>query len=217
MHGKAFGYNVKPSRCQIIVKENRLDSAIKLFEGTNITMVDSLRVFGSVIGTQSACDKYMERENEKTSTLTGKLSKIAKTSPQNAFSCYTKGVPNKLIFRTRTTPEAFKKVDKIEKNERHQLFPCITGKNQLTDEDRILFALPIRMGELDLLSNTDFFRNYEWSQADFDPIENSDPEIAETEQTLINRNITTETEKITLSKMLKLWKNAVVEIEPKLI
>ena len=108
-------------------------------------------------------------------------------------------------------------MDKIEKNERHQLFPCITGKNQLTDEDRILFALPIRMGELDLLCNTDFFRNYEWSQADCDPIENSDPEIAETEQTLINRNITTETEKITLSKMLKLWKNAVVEIEPKLI
>ena len=34
VHGKAFGYNVKPSKCQLIEKENRRDSAIKVFEGT---------------------------------------------------------------------------------------------------------------------------------------------------------------------------------------
>ena len=28
-HGKAFGYNVKPSKCQLIVKENCRESAIK--------------------------------------------------------------------------------------------------------------------------------------------------------------------------------------------
>ena len=79
VHGKALGYNVKPSKCQLIVRGNRRDSAIKVFEGTNITMVN-----GSVIGTPSACDKYMENETETTATLSGKLSKIAKTSPQNA-------------------------------------------------------------------------------------------------------------------------------------
>ena len=118
MHGKAFGYNVKPSKCQLIEKENRCDSALKVFEDTNITMVDSFRVLGSVIGTPSACNKEMESEIEKTATLTEKLSKIAKTSPQNAYSCYTKGVQNKLSFLTRTTltrtTEAFKKMDEIE-------------------------------------------------------------------------------------------------------
>ena len=64
------------------------------------------------------------------------------------------------------------------------------------------------MGELDLLSNTDFSRNYEWSQAICDPLENIDTEIAETEQALINRNIKTERENTTLSKKIKLWKNA---------
>ena len=115
MHGKAFGYNVKPCKCQLIVKENCRESAIKVFEGTNITMVDGFRVLGSVIGKPSACDKYIESKIEKTATLTEKLSKIAKTSPQNAYSCYTKGVQNKLSFLTRTTPEAFKKMDEIEK------------------------------------------------------------------------------------------------------
>ena len=147
MHGKAFGYNVKPSKCQLIVKENRRDIAIKVFEGINITMVDDFRVLGSVIGTPSACNKYIESEIEKTATLTEKFSKIANTSPQHACSCYTKGVQNKLSFLNRTTPEAFKKKDENEKNVRQQqLLPSTTGNNHLTDEDHYLFALPLRMG-----------------------------------------------------------------------
>ena len=63
------------------------------------------------------------------------------------------------------------------------------------------------MRELDLLSNTDFFRNYEWLQAIHDRLENSDPEIAEEEQTLINRNIKTERHNITLSKQTKIMEN----------
>ena len=152
---------MKPSKCQLIVKEKWRDSAINVFEGTSFTMVDVIRVLGSVIGTPSACDKFTESEIENTATLTEKLSKIAKTSPQNGYSCYTNGVQSKLSFLTRTTPEAFKKMDEIENNVIHQLLPSITGKNHITDEDRNLFALPLRMGGLDLLSNTDFPRNYE--------------------------------------------------------
>ena len=108
-------------------------------------MVDGFRVLGSVIGTPLACNKYMESEVEKTATLTEKLSKIAKTSPENAYSYYTKGVQNKLSFLTRATPKAFRKTDGIEKNLRQQLLPSITGKNHITDDDRSFFAVPLRM------------------------------------------------------------------------
>ena len=84
VHGKDFGYNMKPSKCQIIVKENSRDSAIKVFEGKTIIVVDGFRVIGSVIGAPSACDKNMESETEKTVTLPENFSKIAKTSPQNS-------------------------------------------------------------------------------------------------------------------------------------
>ena len=106
----------------------------------------------------------------------------------------------KVSFLTRTTPEAFKKMDEFEKNVRQQLLSSITGKNHITDEDHNLFALPIRMGRLNLLSNTDFSRNYEWSQVICVALENSYPEIAETEQTLTSRNIKTERQNITFSK-----------------
>ena len=77
-----------------------------MVDGTNITMLDGFRVLGLVIGTPSACDKYMKSEIEMTTTLTEKFSKIAKASPRNAYSCYIKGAQNKLSFLTRTTPEA---------------------------------------------------------------------------------------------------------------
>ena len=82
-------------------------------------------------------------------------------------------------------------MEEFEKNVRQQHLISITGKKHITDEDRNLFALPLGMGRLDLLSNTDFSKNYEWSLAICDPLENSDTEIAETEQTLIKRNIKT--------------------------
>ena len=149
----------------------------------------------------------MESEIEKTTTLTEQLSKIAKTSPQNAYPCYTKGVQNKLSFLTRATPKAYKKMDEIEKNVRQQLLRSFTGKNHITDEDRSLFALSLRMGGLNLRSNKDSSGNYEWSRAICDPLNNSFPEIAKTEQILINRNIKTERQNITLSKKANIMEN----------
>ena len=67
---------------------------------------------------------------------------------------------------------------KLRKKVGQQLLSSITGKNHITHEDRSLFAPPLRMGGLDLFSNTDFSRNHEWSQAISDPLENNDPELA---------------------------------------
>ena len=64
------------------------------------------------------------------------------------------------------------------------------------------FCTTEKIGGLDLLSNTEFSRNNEWSR-----LENSVPEIAETEQTLIKRNDKTENQNITLSKKAKIMKN----------
>ena len=82
---------MKPSKCQLIVKINRRESAIKVFEGTNFTMVDGFRILGSVIGRPSAWDKLVGSEIETTTNLIEKLSKIAKTSRQKSYFCYTNG------------------------------------------------------------------------------------------------------------------------------
>ena len=51
--GKFFGYHVKASKCQLIVKDEKLGEAQKMFANTGITIEAGARVLGSVIGTES--------------------------------------------------------------------------------------------------------------------------------------------------------------------
>ena len=73
-------------------------------------MLDDFRILGWVIGTPSACKKNIESETEKTTTLTKKLFKLAKTSLKKIVLLLHKGVQHRFNFLTRTPPGAYKKV-----------------------------------------------------------------------------------------------------------
>ena len=47
-----FGYHVKASKCQLILKDEKLGEAEKIFENAVITMKAGARVLGSVIRTK---------------------------------------------------------------------------------------------------------------------------------------------------------------------
>ena len=106
--GKFFGYHVKASKCQLIVKDEKLGEAQKIFANTGITIKAGARVLGSVIGTESECRTFLEFQQNEQIKVLKKLTKIAKTSPQNIYACYTKGVQEKLSFLARTTPKLWK-------------------------------------------------------------------------------------------------------------
>ena len=50
--GKFFGYHVKTSKCQLIVKDEKLGEAQKIFANTETTIKTEARVLGSVIETE---------------------------------------------------------------------------------------------------------------------------------------------------------------------
>ena len=54
---KFFGYHVKASKCQLIVKDEKLVEAEKTFENTGITVKAGARVLCSVIEAESECIK----------------------------------------------------------------------------------------------------------------------------------------------------------------
>ena len=51
---------MKASKCQLIVKDEKLGEAQKIFANTGITIKAGARVRGSVIGTESECKKFLE-------------------------------------------------------------------------------------------------------------------------------------------------------------
>ena len=68
--GKFFGYHVKASKCQLIVKDEKIGEAEKIFENTGITIKAGAPVLGSVMGRESECKKFLEfQQNEQIKIL----------------------------------------------------------------------------------------------------------------------------------------------------
>ena len=66
--GKFFGYHMKASRCQLIVKDEKLGEAQNA--NTGITINAGARVLGSVLGTESESKKFFEfQQNEQIKIL----------------------------------------------------------------------------------------------------------------------------------------------------
>ena len=66
-------------------------------------MKKEAKVFGSVIGSETKCNISLETQLDEHNKILKKLGKIAKTSPQIVYSCYTKEEQVKLLFSIRTT------------------------------------------------------------------------------------------------------------------
>ena len=86
------------------------------------------------------CAKYTKSLN--------RLGQFALTSPQNAYACLTKGVQQKLSFRSRNTPSMDGVLDRVEER-LGRVIPNIVGK-EVIQEERELFSLPLRMGGLNI-------------------------------------------------------------------
>ena len=180
--GKFFGYHVKTSKCQLIVKDEKLGKAQKIFANTGITIKAGARVLGSVIGTESECKKFLEFQQNEQIKILKKLTKIAKTSPQNVYACYTKGVQEKLSFLARTTPNTMENLEICESIIKEQLLPNLVGKDTLNPQFREISSLPLKMGGLNIKLPSDHESYLEWSKETSLVLESQDPITAVTQQ-----------------------------------
>ena len=141
---------MKASKRQLIVKDEKLGEAQKIFENTGITMKVGARVLGSVIGTESEGKKFHEFQQNEQIKVLKKLTKIAKTSPQNVYACYTKGVQEKLSFLARTTPNTMEILEICENIIKEQLLPNLVGKDTLNPQFHEISSLPLKRGGLNI-------------------------------------------------------------------
>ena len=162
--GKFFGYHVKASKCQLIVKDEKLGEVQKIFANTGITIKTGARVVGSFIGTESECKKFPEFQQSEKIKILKKLTKTAKTSPQNVYACYTKGFQEKLSFLARTTPNTMENIEICENIIKEQVLPNLVGKDTLNPQFREISSLPLKMGGLNINLPSDHESYLEWSK-----------------------------------------------------
>ena len=81
------------------------------------------------------------------------LASIAKDEPQNAYTAFTKAICMRWSFLQRTIPNTKDYFVPLEETIRERLIPAIIGR-RITDVERKLVSLPVRMGGLGIQDPT---------------------------------------------------------------
>ena len=138
-----------------------------------------IRALGSVIGTQKTSDKFLDGKNAEQKKLLSKLGDIAKTNPQIAHACLTKGVKHKMNFVTRTTPSSSVLLETSEAIIRESIIPALTSRGEPLPIERENFSLPLKSGGLGIDCPENHHDDYELSKELSEPLEDKDPVTAE--------------------------------------
>ena len=77
-----------------------------------------------------------------------KLSEIAKTEPQAAYAAYIHGEQHRFSYFMRTIPRMENILDPLDRTITEKFLPALLGTHTITDIERELYALPIRLGGL---------------------------------------------------------------------
>ena len=101
--GPAYGYHPNPAKTCLVVKEEKMEMAKEVFQGTGISVTEEgKRHLGAAIGTQPFVERYvMQRVSEWVNAIE-RLSTFAHTQPHAAYAAFTHGLMSKWNYLLRT-------------------------------------------------------------------------------------------------------------------
>ena len=147
--GPDYGYFVNPSKSLIIAKKECLAEAESTFQDTGIhTSSSGGSYLGSVIGDNSFKEIFVQKKVKQWTSELECLADIAASQPQAAYAALTFSMRHKWTFLARTTKDISTLLQPVEDVIRHKVIPAIIGKQAISDADRELFALPVKLGGL---------------------------------------------------------------------
>ena len=149
--GPDYGYYPNASKTWLIVKEENLEEATTLFEGTGVAITaEGRRHLGAAIGTHDFVERYIQQKVSAWIHEVDRLSSITITQPHAAYAAFSHGLSSKWTYLARTIPDCEDLFKPLEEAIRQRLLPSLTGQNAFNDTDRDLMALPARLGGLDI-------------------------------------------------------------------
>ena len=97
--GPAFGYHANPAKTQLLTKEQHLDKAKEIFQGSSVNITTHGRPYlGAPLGTSYYIQQFVkEKVNDWIQDLK-LLSDIAKAQPHAAYAAFTHGLCTNFLF-----------------------------------------------------------------------------------------------------------------------
>ena len=204
--GEKFGYVVKPSKSWLILRnQHDLNKAMELFEDMPIKITtEGKRHLGAALGSTDFKIFYIEEKVAEWCNRLKKLSTIAKSQPQAAYTGYTQGEQHKYTYFLRTVPniaDLMKPLDEVIEN---QFLPSLFGTT-ISPNERDILSLPISEGGLGIRSLSETSNTtYDSSRKITAPLRKK---IVEQSQELPDRDDVIKAKSVTLSTQKALASN----------
>ena len=148
--GPDYGYYPLPKKTVLIVKQDHLDEATRIFDGIGITIsATGERHMGAWVGSTAHKEKYVSEKVSDWVRDIEELSRLAKDEPQAVYACYTKAISHRWSYVQRTIPEISHLFSPLEEVIQGKLIPSLIGR-KINAVEREIFSLPIRYGGMNI-------------------------------------------------------------------
>ena len=148
--GPDYGYYPLPKKTVLIVKQDQIDEATRIFDGTGITIsATGERHMGAWVGSTAHKEKYVSDKVSDWVRDVEELSRLAKDEPQAVYACYTKAISHRWSYVQRTIPEISHLFSPLEEVIQGKLIPSLIGR-KINAVEREIFSLPIRYGGMNI-------------------------------------------------------------------
>ena len=153
--GPAFGYYANASKTWLITKEEHLDRAKTIFQGTQVNITTQGRPhLGAALGSKEFVEQFVSDRVHRWTQEILTLSDIAKSQPHAAHAAFIHGYVHKFSFLCRTIPNIEGHLHPLENCIRSNFIPSLTGRSPPNDQERDLLGLPPRLGGLGITNPT---------------------------------------------------------------
>ena len=150
--GPSSGYYAEPSKSWLIVKEEKLEEARSIFDGTSVNITTSgKKHLGAVIGHTDYKREFVNNLVKEWVDQIQTLSEIARYEPHAAYTAFTSCLRHRYTSYMRTIPQISDYLEPLEKAIRNSLIPALTDGRSVTDDERMLLSLPARLGGMGLI------------------------------------------------------------------
>ena len=147
MHGPPQGYHPNAGKSVLVVKPDLLRVATEAFKDTNVVITnEGHRHLGSVIGTAAYKEKFVKDQVKEWKAELQKLTEIARTEPQAAYTALTFGIKHRWNFIMRTVPNIEHLLQPLETTIREEFIPALANRHNPNEVERAIIGLPPRLG-----------------------------------------------------------------------
>ena len=105
-------------------------------------------ILGAALGSTTFTEGYVNNKVQKWTTDIINLAGVATTQPHAAYAAYIHGLSNHWLYLFRTVPDISDLLQPLEIAIHQHLIPALTGRPPCSSIERVLLALPTRLGGL---------------------------------------------------------------------